>query len=324
MDNTAIYTKELNLKRILIFTIPTILMTLIQSSYSMIDGMFISNILGDEALSSLTLISPYFSLFIAIAAMFASGGSAVVMKKMGEEKQEEARSDFTTLTLVVAGIGIVLSTVFLLFTKYLVSIFGANTVVTELCREYLFAYSFFIIAQVLFSVLQIYTIASGDSKLAMVSALAGGVINIIFDAILIKNMGMTGAAIASGLGMLVPCIILGANFLNKKKLLYFSKISFNLKVVIRTMTNGVSEFSSNLVSGVVIMLFNNRMLAIAGPSGVAASTITFYVFGFMSALYMGYMFGVSPLLSYFYGAQETYKLKKIRKISIGFIGTIAM
>lgn len=324
MNNTAIYTKELTLKRILIFTIPTILMTLIQSSYSMIDGMFISNILGDEALSSLTLISPYFSLFIAIAAMFASGGSAVVMKKMGEEKQEEARADFTTLTLVVAGIGIVLSTIFLLFTKHLVSIFGANAIVTELCREYLFAYSFFIIAQVLFSVLQIYTIASGDSKLAMVSALAGGVINIVFDAILIKSMGMTGAAIASGLGMLAPCIILGYNFLNKKKLLYFSKISFNLKVITKTMTNGVSEFSSNLVSGVVIMLFNNRMLAIAGSSGVAASTITFYVFGFMSALYMGYMFGVSPLLSYFYGAEETHKLKKIRKISIGFIGTIAI
>lgn len=60
-------------------------MVLIQSSYSMVDGIFISNILGDKSLSSLTLISPYFNFFMAIATMFSAGGSAIVMKKMGEK-----------------------------------------------------------------------------------------------------------------------------------------------------------------------------------------------------------------------------------------------
>ncbi|MGL4798103.1 MAG: MATE family efflux transporter, partial [Cellulosilyticaceae bacterium] len=115
-----IYNKPITVGSILAFTIPTILMTLIQSSYSMIDGMFISNILGDEALSSITLISPYFNLFIAIAAMFASGGSAVVMKKMGEGKKEEARADFTTLILISTMVGTLLSILFLSFTKPLV------------------------------------------------------------------------------------------------------------------------------------------------------------------------------------------------------------
>ncbi|MGL5675029.1 MAG: MATE family efflux transporter [Cellulosilyticaceae bacterium] len=321
-----IYNKPITVGSILAFTIPTILMTLIQSSYSMIDGMFISNILGDEALSSITLISPYFNLFIAIAAMFASGGSAVVMKKMGEGKKKEAREDFTTLILISTMVGTLLSILFFSFTKPLVSIFGASEAVTMLCGEYLFAYSFFIIPQVLFSVLQIYTIGSGGASLAMVSSLIGGITNIILDFMMIKvwGMGMTGAAISSGIGMLVPCLILGFSFLNKKKLLYFATLRFDFEVLKKTMTNGVSEFSSNLVSGVVIMLFNARMLAIAGENGVAASTITFYVFGFMSALYIGYMFGVSPLLSYFYGASESQKLQKIRKISIGFIGVMAV
>lgn len=326
MDTTTIYNKNITFRGILAFTLPTILMTLIQSSYAMIDGMFIANILGDEALSSLTLISPYFNLFIAIAAMFASGGSAVVMKKMGENQIKEARQDFTTLIVVSSGIGLILSTVFLVFTKPLVGVFDVTQSVQKLCRTYLFAYSFFIIPQVLFSVLQIYTIAAGDSKLAMASSLIGGVINIIFDWMMIKEwgMGMTGAAIASGLGMLVPCMILGCNFLNKDKLLHFSSIHFDWKVITKTMTNGISEFSSNLVSGVVIMLFNARMLALAGSSGVAASTITFYVFGLMSALYMGYMFGVSPLLSYFYGSDEGDKLRKIKQISLILITVIAL
>lgn len=326
MNKECVYTRDISFKGIIAIVIPTIIMTLIQASYSMIDGMFISNILGDVALSSLTLISPYLNFFIAIGALFASGGSAVVMKKMGEDKKEEARKDFTTLTFIAGGIGLLLSIIFLIFTKSFVGIFNVESSVMELCREYLFSYSFFIIPQILFAILQIFTIGSGRPKLAMISSLSGGVINILFDFILIKTfkMGMTGAAISSGLGMLIPCIILILNFIGKKDNLYFSSLKFDVKVVLKTFSNGVSEFASNLASGIVIMLFNAKMISIAGADGVAASTITFYVFGLMSALYMGYMLGVSPLLSYFYGSNETSKLKKIRKISIRFIGSISI
>ena len=326
MKKKSVYKRTINFKMIIAIVIPTIVMTLIQASYSMIDGMFISNILGEVALSALTLISPYLNFFIAIGALFASGGSAVVMKKMGEDKKDEARRDFTTLTLIAGGIGLVLSLLFLVFTKSLVGIFNVDSSVIELCREYLFSYSFFIIPQILFAVLQIFTIGAGRPKLAMTSSLIGGVTNILFDFLLIKtlNMGMTGAAISSGLGMVIPCTILILNFLSKKGTLYFSSLKFDLKVVLKTFSNGVSEFASNLASGIVIMLFNARMLSIAGPNGVAASTITFYVFGLMSALYMGYMLGVSPLLSYFYGSKESLKLKKIKKISIMFIGIISI
>lgn len=130
------------------------------------------------------------------------------------------------------------------------------------------------------------------------------------------GLGMTGAAVASGLGMLIPCIILTKGFIGKRNFLYFSSPRWDLRVLFKTASNGSSEFASNLVSGIVIMLFNARMLSIAGPGGVAASTITFYVFGLMSAMYMGYMLGVSPHLSYFHGSGETAKLKKIRDISI--------
>lgn len=326
MNTESVYRKPVTWPAIFAVTLPTIFMTLIQASYSMIDGMFVSNILGEQALSSLTLISPYFNLFIAIGAMFAAGGSAVVMKKMGEGKEQEARQDFTSLVIISGLVGLIFCTVFLVFTQPLVGIFNTPPQVAVLCREYLFAYSFFIIPQILFAVLQIYTIGSGKAKLAMISAFIGGCINIIFDFLMIKvwGMGMTGAAVASGLGMLVPCIILARGFMGKKRLLHFTAPAFRSRVLIRTIGNGSSEFASNLVSGVVIMLFNAVMLSIAGANGVAASTITFYVFGLMSALYMGYMSGVSPLLSYFYGAGETEKLKKIRNISVIFIGVLAV
>lgn len=326
MKRESIYQKPVTWAGILAFTLPTIFMTLIQASYSMIDGIFVSNILGDEALSSLTLISPYFNFFIAVGAMFASGGSAVVMKKMGEGREGEARSDFSTLTLIAGLVGLLFSTGFLLFTKPLVAVFGAQLHITALCREYLFAYSFFIIPQILFAVLQVYTIGSGRTGMAVGSALIGGVTNIVFDFLMIQvwRWGMTGAAIASGLGMLVPCVILAKGFVGRKNMLYFSALRWDLQVLVKTAANGSSEFASNLVSGIVMVLFNARMLSIAGASGVAASTITFYVFGLMSALYMGYMLGASPLLSYFYGAGRPEKLKKIRNISVTFIGILAL
>jgi putative MATE family efflux protein len=326
MNKLSIYQKPVTFRGVIAFTVPTILMTLIQSSYSMIDGIFISNLLGELALSSLTLISPYFNFFIAVAAMFASGGSAVVMKKMGEKKGDEARQDFTMLMTANLIVGVLLMAVTMLFTGPLVSIFKASPEVTEYCREYLWAFGFFIIPQLLFSNLQIYTIASGKTKRAMFSAVFGGVFNIVFDYLLIGIFkgGMAGAAIASGFGMLIPCLILGAPLFQKKSMLHFTAPKFRLPVLIKTITNGFSEFSSNLVSGIVMLLFNGRMLRLAGENGVAASTITFYVFGLMSALYMGYMFGVSPLLSYFYGAGDREKMKKLRSVSLTLIAVVAV
>lgn len=326
MNQENIYQRPVTWWSICRLTIPTVCMTLIQSSYSMIDGMFVSNMLGADALSSLTIITPIFQLLIAVGAMFASGGSAVVMKKMGSGLAKEARQDFSFLVLLAVCIGFACSTLLLLFAQPLVNIFKAQPHMTEFCRQYLFTYGFFAVPQVLFSVLQMFTIASGRAKLAMISSFIGGAVNILFDFLMIQvfALGMTGAALASGLGMLVPCIILLMCLTGKRNFLHFTKPRFSSKVFIQTLTNGSSEFASNLVSGVVIMLFNGVMMLMAGPSGIAASTITFYVFGLMSALYMGYMLGISPLLSYYHGASEKDKLKKIRNISLLLIGIVAV
>ena len=326
MNTQNIYTKPITFTNLLGFTAATILMVVIQSSYSMIDGLFISNILGEDALSALTLISPYFNLFMAIATMLSSGGCAIVMRKMGEAKKYEAKQDFSMLIILSVIIGAILTAVCLVFSQEMVSVFNTSKAVTSSAYEYFSAYSFFIIPQLLFSGLQVYTIASGKSAVAMASSIFGGLFNIAFDFILIKifEMGMRGAAIASGFGMLIPCLILMYALCKTDNIINFVKPKFRVNVLIKTITNGFSEFSSYLVSGAVMVFFNAQMLKFAGESGVAASSITFYVFSLMSAVYMGYMFGVSPLISYFYGAKEIYKLRRIRVISLWFIFAVAV
>ena len=324
--NEAIYNKEINFRNILFYVIPTMIMVLIQISYSMIDGIFISNIIGDVALSSLTLISPLFNFFIALGAMFASGGNAIIMKKMGENKTREAREDFSMLILITSIIGIFITIFMLFFYNDIIYLFKVNETVMKYSSQYLFAYSFFIIPQLLFASLQIYTLASGKNKLAMFSSIFGGIFNIVFDFLLIKvfKIGMFGAAIASGLGMLIPCLILLKGFLGKKQSIHFILPKFRLKTLTKTISNGISEFATNFVSGIVMLFFNAKMLHYAGENGVSASTITFYVFSFMSALYTGYMLGVLHMISYFYGSNEKNKLKKIKNVSLVFIILVSL
>ena len=320
------YQKAVNFKNIMKFTIPTMVMALIQSTYVMIDGMFISNIIGTEALSGLTLISPYFTFVIAIAAMFASGGSALVMKKMGEGKDHDARAYFTMLMIVNVIVGAVIMLLGFMFLKSLVTVLGANPAVTQYCYEYMIGYLPFVIPAMLFSNLQIYVIASGASAMSLISALVGGFTNVVLDYLFIKvlGMGMAGAAIATGMGMVVPSIVVLIYFCNKKHLIHFAKPKYKFKVLLKTMTNGFSEFSGNLVGGVVMLMFNATMLQYAGENGVAASTIIFYVFGVMSALYMGYAYGVAPMYSFHYGAGNYNKMRQLNKISLLFIGIVGV
>ena len=108
MENQSVYTRPVTLKNIVKFAVPTIAMTVFMSFYTMVDGLFVSNLIGTDALSAINLTAPVIQLVTAISTMLATGGSAVIMKKMGEHRSEEAREDFTSLILVNVAVGILM------------------------------------------------------------------------------------------------------------------------------------------------------------------------------------------------------------------------
>ena len=108
MENQNGYLKPVTLKNILKFAVPTIAMTVFMSFYTMVDGLFVSNLIGTDALSAINLTAPVIQLVTAVSTMLATGGSAVIMKKMGEKKAEEAREDFTALILINAAVGLLM------------------------------------------------------------------------------------------------------------------------------------------------------------------------------------------------------------------------
>ena len=326
MDKQNGYAKPVTLKNILAFAIPTIAMTVFMSFYTMVDGLFVSNLIGTNALSAINLTAPVIQLVTAISTMLATGGSAVIMKKMGEQKKEEAREDFTFLILVNVLVGLVMCLLGYLLMDHIFAGMNLSADVAGYCVEYLSRYLLFTVPILLMNNFTLYMIASEKATLSFVCSVTGGVLNMILDYVFIAglHMGIGGAAIATGLGYSVTAVVGLIVFSCPKSLLHFQKPVCRLKVLVNAATNGCSEMATALVTGIITMMFNWTMLHYVGEDGVAAVTIIMYVLMFASSLYTGYSYGVAPMLSFYYGEQNQEKLKKLVMVSLRVIGVISV
>ena len=326
MEKTNVYEKPVTLNNILKFAVPTIVMTVFMSFYTMVDGLFVSNLIGTDALSAVNLTAPVIQLVTAISTMLATGGSAVIMKKMGEQKYEEAKEDFTFLILVNVIVGIVMCGAGYLMMDHIFAGMNLSADVEGYCGEYLSRYLLFIVPILLMNNFTLYMIASEKASLSLVCSVTGGILNMVLDYVLIAGfgMGIGGAAIATGLGYSVTAVVGLFVFSRKKSLLHFRKPAFRFKVLANAAANGCSEMATALVTGIITMMFNWTMLTFVGEDGVAAVTIIMYVLMFASSLYTGYSYGVAPMLSFYYGEQNHEKLKRLVAVSMRVIAGISL
>ena len=304
------------------FTLPSVIMMVFNSFYTMVDGGFVSNMVGTTALSAVNISYPLISLVFAIGIMLASGGSAVVAKQMGEGQQLKAKQSYTFIVTCGVVVGIIIAAIGLLFTKEISLLLGANETIYEYCYDYILYISIFIPFAILQVLFQFFFVTAGKPNLGLILTILGGVANIFLDYLFMgpMNLGIKGAAIATGIGFTIPAVI-GLIWFAKKenRLLCFTKPKFDGKVLLKTCTNGSSEMVSNLAVAVTTFLFNKLMMRYVGEDGVAALTIVLYAQFLFTAVFLGYTSGIAPLFSYNYGAQNEKRLKKLFKLSIIFI-----
>lgn len=308
------------------FAVPTIAMSVFMAFYTMVDGLFVSNLIGTGALSAINLTAPVIQLVTAVSTMLATGGSAAVMKKMGEQKTEEAREDFTFLILVNVLAGAAMCALGYALMEPVFRGMGLSAEVMDYCTSYLGRYLLFTIPILLMNNFTLYMIASEKASLSLICSVAGGVLNMVLDYVFIAifHMGIGGAAVATGLGYSVTAVVGLFVFGQKKSLLHFTKPAFRLRMLANAAANGCSEMATALVTGIVTMMFNWTMLSFAGEDGVAAVTIIMYVLAFASSLYSGYSYGVAPMASYYYGEKNHEKLKKLVSSSLKIIMVISI
>lgn len=307
-------------------TFPTIIMMIFFSLYTIIDGIFISQFVGANALSSTNIIFPVINIILGLGTMLATGGSAIVAKLMGEEKNKEAKEGFTLLIITVIVLGVSIGAIGLLFIKQIIYALGSTKILYSYCYSYLSIMLTFAPVIMLKVFFDYFLVTAGQPRLGLVSAIFGGVTNIILDYVFIVplNMGIRGAALATCIGYSLPCIIGIKYFFNKENILHFVKPKFNFKLIVKSSSNGFSEMVTEISSAVTTFLYNIVMLRYLGENGVASITIVLYTHFLLSSAYMGFTSGVSPRISYNYGKKDKINLKKIMKYSYIFIGILSV
>lgn len=304
------------------FTLPTIIMMVFNSVYTMADGGFVSRFIGTNALSAVNIVYPALNLIFAAGIMLATGGSAVVAKQMGEGTPQKAKQSFSMILVCGVALGVVTSLAGILFTDPIVRLLGANDAIFTYGAEYTFYLSLFVPFAMLQVLFQYFFVTAGKPQYGLITTVFAGVTNIVLDYVFLGplQMGIKGAAIATGIGFMIPAVFGLFYFaVNRKGLLCFVKPVFHVRTLAKVCANGSSEMVSNLSVAVTTFLFNLMMIQYLGADGVAAITIVLYAQFLFTAVFFGYTSGSAPLFSYNYGAENTKRLKALFRLSLFFI-----
>lgn len=313
--------KEFTLSSLIKFTMPTILMLVFISTYTIVDGIFVSRFVGTTALSAMNIVFPLINVLMGLGIMLGTGGSAIIGRRLGEGRDEDARSAFTLVTVFAIVVGLVISAVCLLFLKPLSIFLGADANLLPYCIEYgrvMLIFFIFSVVQVLFQTL---FITAGKPNLGLWLNVAAGLANIVFDYIFIVRleMGIVGAAWGTVSGFLIGGIPPLFYFMKPRTVLYFVKPRWSGTTIAHTILNGSSEMVTSTAMAVTTFLFNIAMMNMLGEDGVAAITIVLYAQFLFSSAYLGFASGAAPVFSYNYGNRNITQLKKLFKMCMGII-----
>ena len=316
-------------KKFLGYTIPSALAMFISSLYTIIDGIFVGQGVGDNALAAVTIVMPLTIMLFGIATMFAVGGGALVSKNFGAKKDIEGINLFRQVFKFLLIISTVISLVLAIFSSPTVSILGATESIKPLASEYLRYYALFCIPNLIGIALNSFVRNDNRPKLAMISTISGAITNIVLDYIFIfpLGMGLKGAAIATGLGQLVTVSIVIPHFIRKKGKLTFGNVKLD-KSIIKEFTNiGVPSFFAEAAFSIIVFIQNIAIVNILGETGLSAYSIINYITTNIYMVLLGLTFGAQPLISYNFGAKnaknmlEIYKISNVASIIINIIFT---
>lgn len=315
--------KDFHFGSLLKFALPTIIMMIFMSLYTIVDGIFISRFVGTDALSAVNIVYPATNIILAVAIMLATGGSAVVARMMGEGDIQKANSNFAMIVFSGIAAGVVIGVVGLLFLDPICRLLGATDQLMSYCRDYLSVLLIFAPASVLQMLFQTFFVTAGRPMLGLWLTIFAGIMNAVLDYVLIVplGMGVAGAALATSAGYLIPAVA-GILYFSRGRAnaMHFVRPRMNWHVLWESCLNGSSEMVTNISTGIITFMFNILMMRFLGKDGVAAITIVLYAQFLLTALYLGFSMGVAPVISFNHGSGNSARLKKIFRICTVFIG----
>lgn len=303
------------------YIIPQMIGLVFNSIYFIVDGVFIGNKLGSKVLASVGLTVPVVEISIAISMLIAVGGGILLSISKGQNDVDKGREIFNIVnkfTIILAIAIVILGNVFMMpLAKALGADSSTITDVVIYLRYYITFSPFLIFSFVL------STFIRNDDKpnLAMIALIIGALTNILLDYILMYplNMGIAGAALATGLGPLFSVLILLPHFIKKKGDLYFEKSKLNKFILKRVFIEGLPAFIAEFSIGFVTLVYNKAILKQGlGDDGLAIYLVIGYASLIFLTSFLGVGQGVQPVISYLEGARNTKKIKSLFKSTVIF------
>lgn len=283
------------------------------SLYSMVDGLLVSLGVNEYAMSAVNLAIPFTNALFSLAVMFGVGSSTIIAIHLAQGRKEEANSLFSQNFALLLGVGLVISAAVLVLREPFAMMLGADEVTLEYVKQYLMGLAPFSACFIISYNLEVLVKTDGFPKLAVITVTTGAVANCILDYIAIfwLDMGVFGAAVATGMSQFITCVIYLAHFFGPKCTFRLKKFKFDPRIYKRLIPIGLSDGVTELCNGLMILLFNRTVQKYLGADGLVTYTVIAYMNTIVINLMMGISQGSQPLVSYRYGKNDMGSCKKL-------------
>ena len=293
-------------KNLIKYVLPAILSNCSFYLLTIVDGIFVGNGVGTDALGAINIAFPFIMIVGALFTLMTIGGVTVAAIRLGRGDTAGANQAFMhalTGTVVIAA---VLCAVGLFCTDTLAKLLGANDTFHDMVVDYLFWYAAFTIPCGLLTALSGFCRNDGAPLRASAAAIVCTVCNIFGDWLLIfpLKMGVAGAAIASGVSQAVAMLLVLAHFLCRRGRLRITAFRFQPALLRKLLGRGTPEMVSQFATPVMTLTLNRVLLAYLGDTAVNAFSIIGYVTSLFYSILFGTAGGLQPLFGQSYGAKD--------------------
>lgn len=295
------------------FSTATVASLMVFSLYSIVDGLFVARGVGEYAMSAVNLSVPFINLLFSIAVIFAVGTSTIIAYLLGQKNAQSANKLFSQNLVTLTVIGVTISVLVLVFTEPFALLLGADELTLEYTIHYLQGLAPFAVCFMISYNLEVLVKTDGRPRLALITVCVGCVTNCVLDylAIFHWDMGIWGAAAATGVSQLLTCVIYMTHFFGKYTTFHPVRFRMDWKIYRRLLPIGISDGLTELCNGLMIFLFNHTILRCIGTDGLVAYTIIAYANTLVINITMGISQGSQPLISFQNGREDGAAIGKL-------------
>lgn len=308
------------------YAIPSIVAMWVFSIYTMVDGFFVSNYVGNTALSAVNLAMPLVNTTFALAIIFAVGTSTTIGILLGQQNEEKACEVFSLTTVFLLTFAIIIAGAILLNLNGITRVLGAEGETFPLVKEYLFYVIWFTPFFMVSYHFEILVKIDGFPTLATWGVITSALTNIFLDYLFVGvfHMGIKGAAIATGIAQVVSTLVFLFHFLKGPSRLVFKNFSLKLKALMKILPLGLGDFLSEFSTGFIVFLYNRFLLITLGQSAIISYTVVSYLNLLVAMTMVGLTQGMQPLMSYYLGKEDRASCQKLFTYAVVSIGLLSL